>query len=256
MSTTKHTTFRTVTNFNPKQPRGGDGRWVPKGSKGDRKKYKDTVFAPQEFEEYAKDQVKPNKKMKFIYERYQNTDAYIINEALKRSKGKISDPKKLAYEVDDNPLRQIELGKQRQQEIIDMDNNMVHRIEGDTYLYRGISHFDTAYFEKGDIIPHYGYASTSFKKEVAVKHTSNAMKRGGDDTREIVLKIRAPRGTKGFVPSKVTDSRYGEQEFLLPRGGNFVVENIISTGERMDSGRMYEPDFEYDFLEVTYVPAK
>ncbi len=237
-----------VENYNPNHD-DSTGRF---SSGGGSSSYKDTVFTDNEFQAWAQGQIKPEKDIKFTLERYQGTEAYLTNESLKKTHGKISDHKKLAYEVDTAEAKD-RIGLKRQKDIIDMDNSMVHRLDGDTYLYRGLSHVDTIGMEKGDFVDNYGFASTTFKHDMAVKHTSNAMKRGGDTSREIVLKIKAPKGTKGLVPTTVTGTRSGEQEFILPRGGTFKVTKN-TPDQKMDSGKRYEPDFKYDLVEVTYVP--
>ncbi len=239
-------------NYSPKQPRDGSGKWSSgKGS------YSDNKMNTEQFIDFADSQkeITGDDKVKYRVEDYQNIDAYLINRILKETKGKASTSLDFAKDgngelpkgIDDTYVERIGGKLNKTKEVL--DNSMQHKLEKDTYLYRGLSHVNDDW-KVGSEINTYGYSSTSFDKELAAKHTSNAMKYRDDTSKEIVLKIRAPKGTKGLVPYKVTGSRPKEQEFLLPRNSKMTVVDIKQ--DSTPSGSIYEPDFEYTTLEVTY----
>ncbi len=237
-------------NYSPSQPRDSLGRFAPIGGGT----FKDKTMSDSEFISFAKSQedITDIEKLSYRISDYQNMEAYPINRLLKETKGEAHTAEDFApmndsHGYSDDYVERIG-GKLRDTKDA-LDASMRHRLAEDTYLYRGLSHFDGD-LGVGDKLTTYGFSSTSFSKEVAAKHTSNAMKFRDDTSREYVLKIQAPKGTAGLVPFKITQGRLREQEFILPRNTVLTVKEA-SKGST-PSGALYQPDFNYTVLEVEY----
>lgn len=223
------------------------------GPSGKRSEYSDTSMSRQEFAQYIDSLKSVNvDDIKKQTENYQGMEAYQVNRFLQKTKGKASTNRDFVgdfkpSEVSGDYVDRV--GGLRKKIVDSFDESMVHKIQSNTFLYRGLKSVDEVY-NIGDTIESYGFQSTSFDKDVAGRHTSNSMKYMSDTSKEYVLKIKAPRGTVGYVPAKVTNLRLGEQEFILPRGAKFTVRGISSGTTEADG--QYQPSHEYTVLEVDY----
>ena len=100
----------------------------------------------------------------------------------------------------------------------------------DTTLYRGIKSADGEFaFENlkpGTVLIDKGFVSTSADGTLA-EGFAKATNIG------YMMKIEAPKGTKGLVPHNITnDKRFSnEYEFLLPRNSAFEILNVDSTNK-------------------------
>lgn len=124
------------------------------------------------------------------------------------------------HEDDESPEKTIEFA--------DVLLNAIGKTElkEDTVLYRG-SGFDTE-LAVGDVIKDRAFSSTSLQSEVAEEFT------GSEENEEkefkYVMKIKAPKGTKGLFPA--TAGVAGEEnEFILPPNTGFKVVKIAEPNE-------------------------
>lgn len=188
------TTGSKVLNYSPTQPRDSLGRFASAGSYGSlgpsgfidqvRADYKDTLTAEQKIE-----------VMSYTDSSYQYT-----NPTLREVRGDIS-----------------KLDDYRKETVKQLDSAMIHKLKGDTELYRGVD--IEGQFLKGDVINNFGYSSTTFGKDTAEKFAIDA---SGPKSAK-VLTIKAKAGQKGLIPAIISDNdvdvslRGQEKEYLLPR---------------------------------------
>ncbi len=181
-------------NYAPTQPRDSLGRFASAGSYGSlgpsgfinqvRADYKDTLTAEQKIE-----------VMSYTDSSYQYT-----NPTLREVRGDIS-----------------KLDDYRKETVKQLDSAMIHKLKGDTELYRGVD--IEGQFLKGDVINNFGYSSTTFGKDTAEKFAIDA---SGPKSAK-VLTIKAKAGQKGLIPAIISDNdvdvslRGQEKEYLLPR---------------------------------------
>ena len=181
-------------NYSPTQPRDSLGRFASAGSYGSlgpsgfidqvRADYKDTLTAEQKIE-----------VMSYTDSSYQYT-----NPTLREVRGDIS-----------------KLDDYRKETVKQLDSAMIHKLKGDTELYRGVD--IEGQFLKGDVINNFGYSSTTFGKDTAEKFAIDA---SGPKSAK-VLTIKAKAGQKGLIPAIISDNdvdvslRGQEKEYLLPR---------------------------------------
>lgn len=102
------------------------------------------------------------------------------------------------------------------EQIITLDKVIAkNSLPEETWLYRKVSPYwlqrEGIEFKTGNIITEYGFTSTS-----AVEG-ANVMRKGKD----VLLEIRAPKGTKAFVSSNSAES-----EVILPRNSKFKVVSV------------------------------
>lgn len=182
---------------------------------------------------------------------YQNSEARPINYNLTDSLGKVDkvslsvgkgDPKKTTQHYIDT------YGGRRVDTVKLLDSKMQHKLKTNAVLYRGLS--VDADLKVGDVMKNYGFASTSFSKDLAATFTFNGIRHRSDNKKEYVLKIIAPKGTKGLIPHALTGGRTIEQEFILPRNTDFKISKVLGEGTTPSGGR-YQPSYNYTILEVT-----
>lgn len=218
MSTTKLTTFRTITNYSPKQDRGSDGRWVPSGSKS-ATQY--DGLTPNEFhKKITKDygnQAKWTEEQQEAVARYCGFSFTTYNQNLINVQGDVSKLNTLDRE-------DIEL----------LDSTMKNKLKTDTTLYRGIA-LDTLY-EVGDTIEEYNYGSSSFFKSKGEQFAKSEA-HFHPSAYPYLLKINAKKGQKGVIPTLADQTQYrtglrtNEAEFLLPRNNTYKINKIIDRGD-------------------------
>lgn len=214
--------------------------------------YRDDDMTIGQFEEFAKGYSgsATEAELKHIND-YQNSEARPINANLKETKGK-TDKQSLAIGKGD-PSNTTEYyietyGGQRQELVKTMDSKMIHSLKENHILYRGMS--VDADLKVGDSIKSYGFTSSSFSKDIAATFTFNGIRYSSDTTKEYVLRVIAPEGTKGLIPHALTGARTIEQEFIFPRGTDFKVTKIIGPGHTESEGK-YTPSYNYTIIEVT-----
>jgi hypothetical protein len=234
--------------YNPN--RDSDGRFTFGPSGGGA--YRDDDMTIGQFEEFAKGYSgsATEAELKHIND-YQNSEARPINANLKETKGK-TDKQSLAIGKGD-PSNTTEYyietyGGQRQELVKTMDSKMIHSLKENHILYRGMS--VDADLKVGDSIKSYGFTSSSFSKDIAATFTFNGIRYSSDTTKEYVLRVIAPEGTKGLIPHALTGARTIEQEFIFPRGTDFKVTKIIGPGHTESEGK-YTPSYNYTIIEVT-----
>lgn len=242
--------IETVENRGYNPNRDSDGRFTFGPSGGGA--YRDDDMTIGQFEEFAKGYSgsATEAELKHIID-YQNSEARPINANLKETKGK-TDKQSLAIGKGD-PSNTTEYyietyGGQRQELVKTMDSKMIHSLKENHILYRGMS--VDADLKVGDSIKSYGFTSSSFSKDIAATFTFNGIRYSSDTTKEYVLRVIAPEGTKGLIPHALTGARTIEQEFIFPRGTDFKVTKIIGPGHTESEGK-YTPSYNYTIIEVT-----
>lgn len=127
-----------------------------------------------------------------------------------------------SYQYTNPTLREVrgdisKLDDYRKETVKQLDSAMIHKLKGDTELYRGVD--IEGQFLKGDVINNFGYSSTTFGKDTAEKFAIDA---SGPKSAK-VLTIKAKAGQKGLIPAIISDNdvdvslRGQEKEYLLPR---------------------------------------
>ena len=148
---------------------------------------------------------------------YQGTGAVQVNKAL-RNKSYQEELRK------NDPYR----FKQAVDAKLKLDKLMKgHRFTENTIVYRGTEKVKALFGDEikiGQKITDKGFMSTSSDLKVARQFVYGE----GDG---VVLKIIAPKGTKGLTPAKVTDVFHGEKETLLDR--NLTLE-VVDVGKKTE----------------------
>ena len=157
---------------------------------------------------------------------------YGVNKRIRADNAK--DAKNYLENADDSTLEHVML--------LD-DATRAQSLSKDSVLYRGVVDSESWNSSKkfegikvGSEITDYGYASTTFDKNVAKSFAQVGKEPDWDaydsrpyadnpDLTRYVFKIKAPKGTKGLAVSAALNKN-GEQEWLLERGSKMKVSKI------------------------------
>lgn len=230
-----------------------DGKFTT-GPGGGGKSMLDDSMSTEEFDKYSKTyggSMSAHEKELLLD--YQNSEARPINFNLRDAEGKI-DKQSLAIgtgKLENTTEYFINTTGGRRAEVVKlMDSKMQHKLKTDTALYRGVS--IDANLKPGSILKTPGYSSTSFSKDLAATFTFNGIRPYSDNTQEYVLRIVAPKGTRGLIPHTYTGGRTIEQEFIMPRNTNLKITKVIGEGTT-ESGSRYTPSYRYTIVEAELI---
>ncbi len=225
------------------------GRFASSGGGG---KVLDNSMTTKQFDSYSKTYGgRTSKADQELINEYQNSEARPINFNLKESQGKL-DKQSMAIGTGNpkntTPYYIDTYGGKRAKIVERLDANMKHKLKTKAVLYRGVS--IDADLKPGDTLKNYGFVSTSFSKDLAATFTFNGIRYRSDTTKDYVLRIVAPKGTKGLMPHTLTGARTIEQEFILPRNTDLKIKKVVGKGNTPGGGA-YTPSYNYIVLEVT-----
>lgn len=102
-----------------------------------------------------------------------------------------------------------------------------HTLSKDYTIYRGTT-INLDLLKVGSKIKDHGYSSASFSKHRAKEFLKTALEYGSNNN-AVIIKLVAPKGTKGFIPSASNIKMVikGEAEFVLKRGTTYTVTKLI-----------------------------
>lgn len=115
-------------------------------------------------------------------------------------------------------------------DIQSIDGSMKSALKQNTVLFRGLSM--SSDIAIGSTLRDHGFNSTTFLKDKAVEFSDS-----GKGLTRYVVKIKAPKGTKGIFGPDISSSNLAseELEFILPRGTSYRITGKSAKRTRNDA---------------------